>query len=230
MPQINLDVSDDLLERIEMTAKTAGLTVEELLQGHLGELFDSSQPDFFKFATPDNLSSEKEVDYSILRFYLKNGNWEEADYQTYLAVLKCYGLIEGQKLLDIKHEGQSHEIMLKLAESFPITDLKTINQLWLKYSQGKFGFSVHKKLLIKLNGSLSGDLKLFYTTVGWIIEKQSEGQSGHKFSEYLNYNNLNFKSDSPPGHLPSYRFFSHHCEVWMRFLPFFLQFSVKQGL
>lgn len=228
MPQVNLDLSDDLLERIQMTAKTANLSVEELLQGRLEEWFDPSQPDFFKFATPDDLSSEKEVDYSILQFYLKNGNWEEADYQTYLAVLKCYGLIEGQRLLDIQMEGKYHEIIIKLAESFPITDLKTINQLWLKYSQGKFGFSVHKKLLIKCNGILAGNLELFYRTVGWTREKQSTSGTSHW--EYLGYNNLDFSLGAPTGHLPSYRFLSHDMSTWSNFMPYLLKLVVKHGL
>jgi hypothetical protein len=223
MAQVNLDLSDDLLDRMEMTAKTAGLSVEQLIAGRLEEFFDPSQPDFFKFAAPDNLSSEKEVDYSILRFYLKQGNWEEADYQTYLAVLKCYDLIEGQVLQEIINAKNSRSSSFwydSLLELFPVTDMKVINQLWSKYSQGKFGFSAQKKVYIK---SINCQ-KNFALSIGWSIMLEN------KTYKTVDYNNLNFSLDAPVGHLPSYRFLDADGLNRYNFINCFIPVLIKRGL
>ena len=41
-------------------------------------------------------------------------------------------------------------------ENFPCEDLRTINQLWLDYSDGKFGFSVMKEIYESRVGTLAG--------------------------------------------------------------------------
>jgi len=38
--------------------------------------------------------------------------------------------------------------------NFPCQDIRTIDQLWVKYSQGKFGFSVQKEIYLSVGGKL----------------------------------------------------------------------------
>ena len=82
----------------------------------------------------DQLSSEKGVDYTRLRDLLKTGKWKEADKETMTVMLKAAGREE---------EGWLNRDSI---EKFPCTDLRTIDQLWVKYSNGRFGFSVQKRI------------------------------------------------------------------------------------
>ncbi len=82
--------------------------------------------------------------------------------------------------------------------NFPCTDLRTIDRLWVKYSRGKFGFSVQKKIYVecgaKLDGEYPGD-RIWYKfcdRVGW-----------RKGGKYLNYYDLQANPPlSPNGEFP----------------------------
>ena len=55
-------------------------------------------------------------------------------------------------------------------DNFPCEDLRTIDQLWVKYSDGKFGFSVQKRIYQGLGGTTEYDDKIwqaFQDKVGW---------------------------------------------------------------
>jgi hypothetical protein len=75
----------------------------------------------------DDLSSEKGVDYTRLRDLLKAGKWKQADQETLAVMLKAAGR-EQEGWLDYES-----------IENFPCTDLRTIDQLWVKYSNGALG-------------------------------------------------------------------------------------------
>ncbi|MEI2580272.1 GUN4 domain-containing protein [Scytonema sp. PRP1] len=83
---------------------------------------------------PSDLPSEKGVDYTRLRDLLAAGKWKEADEETFAVMLKASGR-ENDGWLDIES-----------IKNFPCTDLRTIDQLWVKYSNGGFGFSVQKRI------------------------------------------------------------------------------------
>jgi hypothetical protein len=52
-------------------------------------------------------------------------------------------------------------------EKFPCTDLGTIDQLWVKYSYGRFGFSVQKRIWESVGGKPGKeDYEIFKTWVG----------------------------------------------------------------
>jgi hypothetical protein len=76
----------------------------------------------------DNLSSELGKDYRKLRELLAENNWQAADKETMLLMREVFGQ-------DVKN--------------FSLLDLQTIDHLWLKYSKGKFGFSVQRRVLDK---------------------------------------------------------------------------------
>ncbi|WP_225896452.1 caspase, EACC1-associated type [Amazonocrinis nigriterrae] len=94
----------------------------------------------------DDLSSEKGINYTKLRDLLKAGQWKEADYETYLVMVQAVGGDKGDYL--------NNEQLL----DFPCTDLRTIDYLWVKYSNGHFGFSVQKKIYLSLDVKPYGDL------------------------------------------------------------------------
>jgi predicted NACHT family NTPase len=73
--------------------------------------------------------------YQQLEEYLKNGQWHDADKETYRLMITTVGQEEGQWF----EEG---------ILNFPCEELKAIDELWLKYSQGHFGFSVQKNIYL----------------------------------------------------------------------------------
>lgn len=109
----------------------------------------------------DDLSSEKGIDYTRLRDLLKAQQWREADQETADRMLEAIGK---EKWIDVKTD----DLL-----SFPCADLRTIDSLWVKYSGGRFGFSVQKQIYVecgaKLDGKYPGDeiWKRFGDRVGW---------------------------------------------------------------
>lgn len=131
----------------------------------------------------DDLSSEKGVDYTRLQDLLKAGQWKEANQETLDAMLKAAGCVWARWL-------DSESI-----KSFPCTDLRTIDQLWVKYSKGHFGFSVQKRIF----DSVNQDLRAFGSRVGW---RGKAGVFGGVFALWKTKDELTFSLVAPEGHLP----------------------------
>ncbi|WP_341737390.1 serine/threonine-protein kinase [Microcoleus sp. CAWBG640] len=74
------------------------------------------------------------MDYINLRNLLAAKKWREADEETTRVILKVAGK-EEEGWLDTES-----------IDNFPCEDLRTIDQLWVKYSNGRFGFSVQKRI------------------------------------------------------------------------------------
>ncbi|MBD2057331.1 GUN4 domain-containing protein [Oculatella sp. FACHB-28] len=113
----------------------------------------------------DDLSSERGIDYTLLRDLLKAQRWQEADQETYKVMIRAVGKNEGDWF-------DPDELL-----NFPCTDLKTIDSLWVKYSNGKFGFSVQKEIYLECGGLPDGQyhreaFKKFGDRVGWRKNKQ----------------------------------------------------------
>jgi hypothetical protein len=134
------------------------------------------------------LSREKGINYTRLRDLLKDGKWREADKETYRLMITnpAVGKKEGQWF-------EREELL-----NFPCEDLRTIDELWVSYSQGKFGFSVQKQIYMDGGAKLDGknpDDKIwhdFCIRVGW-----------RKDGSYLSYSDLKANpSFSPAGEFP----------------------------
>lgn len=129
------------------------------------------------------LKSARGLDYTNLRDLLAARRWKEADEETLRLILKVAGREE---------EGSLDRESIK---KFPCEELRTIDQLWVKYSNGHFGFSVHKRIYQSLGGTSQHDeaiWKRFGDTVGW-----------RKNGKWLYYNDLTFsEKNTVPGHLP----------------------------
>ena len=126
------------------------------------------------------LKSARGVDYTRLRDLLAAGKWKEADGETVKVMLKA-ARREKEGYLDRES-----------IENFPCEDLRTIDQLWVKYSQGRFGFSVQKKIWLEVGGKVDYDTECkLGDRCGW-----------RKGGEWLNYSNLTFNKQAPVGHLP----------------------------
>ncbi|MBO9998236.1 MAG: GUN4 domain-containing protein [Cyanobacteria bacterium SID2] len=129
------------------------------------------------------LQSERGVDYIRLRNLLAAGRWKEADEETFRVMLQAANRKE-EEGLDVED-----------IDRFPCTDLLTIDRLWVEYSQGKFGFSVQKKIYQSLGGTREYDSqiwKAFGDRVGWRVGME----------EWLYYEGITFDLKAKVGHLP----------------------------
>ena len=124
----------------------------------------------------DELISSVETDYAVLRDLLAAGKWKEADLETSAVMLKA----AGREL-----EGWCNSECLK---NLPCEDLNTVDELWVKYSNGHFGFSVQTRIYFEVGEDFGklGDL------VGWRV-----------FDCWLDYSERRFDLAAPAGHLPS---------------------------
>jgi serine/threonine-protein kinase len=115
--------------------------------------------------TNDDLSTGK-IDYTRLRNLLAAKKWKEADKETLAVMLKATGTANKNRLK-------------KSIKDLPQTDLHTIDTLWVRYSNGRFGFSVQKRIW----KSVDCDYKKFRAQVGWktfvISKTQEKDADGH---------------------------------------------------
>ncbi|MEL6381639.1 MAG: GUN4 domain-containing protein [Cyanobacteria bacterium J06626_18] len=108
------------------------------------------------------IAQQKQPTYFRLAYLLSVGQWRDADLETYVLMLQV-----GDR--DRKGYFASQDLL-----AFPCDDLHIIDQLWVKYSEEKFGFSVQKRIYeeecgAELDGEYPGD-KIwndFCQRVGW---------------------------------------------------------------
>jgi len=133
------------------------------------------------------LKSERGVDYTKLRDLLATGKWQEADGET------------ANKMLEVAGRTKDGWLRVEDIDRFPCEDLRTIDKLWVKYSNGRFGFSVQVRIYQSLGGTREYNEKIweyFGDRVGWRVEKE--------WIYY--YNDLKFHTKAPEGHLPGVGF------------------------
>ncbi|MEA5462981.1 caspase, EACC1-associated type [Leptothoe sp. PORK10 BA2] len=146
----------------------------------------------------DDLRSENFGDgyYFKLRGLLAIKDWKAADQETANRMNELIDLRQGGFM------GRAIPTREKI-EEFPCLDLRNINNLWLKYSEGRFGFSVQQKIWEKCGSptKYNTDWEKFGEAVGW---KDTRGLVG--LNAWYIYDNLNF-DEKPyaalPGHFPA---------------------------
>ncbi|MFM6221204.1 MAG: serine/threonine-protein kinase [Dolichospermum sp.] len=120
--------------------------------------------------------------YTQLETLLKAQDFKEADKET------------DKVMLAVANRQSEGWLRIEDAENFPCKELRTIDNLWLKYSQGKFGISVQQEIYKNLGGTKQYNEKVwesFGDRIGW--------RSG---GSWLSYNDLNFSLSAPTGQLP----------------------------
>ncbi len=134
--------------------------------------------------------SECDVDYSDLQSFLENKEWKRANEETVRLLLQA----SGRALFGSLDGGR--ESMGTLGDrdvlDLPCKDLCTVDDLWLKYSGGRFGFSVQLKVFQE-----EGDWERFTERVGWYSRDE-----------------IIFSLSSPRGHLPLPPLHYAGCPFW----------------
>lgn len=126
------------------------------------------------------LNSELGLDYSLLRDLLAAGEWEKADDETRLKLIEMAGeeaVIRGW-------------VYFTEVKDIPIADLRTVDDLWLSYSKGRYGYSVQKKAWVKSRKVWTK----FFQEIDWV---QGENNAYRKWPLEFNW-----VADAKKGHLP----------------------------
>jgi hypothetical protein len=145
------------------------------------------------------------MDYTQLRNLLIARKWQEANQETKTVMLEVARREKGE---DWWHEpdGSVHirdtEGWLngEQLQRFPCKDLLTINQLWVKCSSGRFGFTVQNHIWQSAGGTNIYDYETecrFYEQVGWSRVSSLQRREGDIFTVI----------DTPLGNLPCCLYF-----------------------
>lgn len=124
--------------------------------------------------------------YGSLRDYLAAEQFKQADQETTRVMLEVAG-----------HRSQD-TVTPEDAMQFPCSVLQLIDHLWLKYSNGRFGFSVQTRIYTELGGTddISRiDMDILHAT-GDRLGVRANG-------EWLEYDQLNFSLEAPEGCFPA---------------------------
>ncbi|ERT06506.1 phosphotransferase enzyme family protein [Lyngbya aestuarii BL J] len=139
------------------------------------------------YVTIENLRSPEALlnaDYTELQNLLEQRNWKEADIETEKVMLK---------MANREAEGW---IDANTIESLSCSDLRELDQVWIKYSEGKFGLSIQKEIYLETGNPLGkfqeSSYHKFGDRIGW-----------RKNGNWLEYSDLTFDENAPRGQFPS---------------------------
>ena len=135
--------------------------------------------------------------YKALLNYLANGRWKEADGETDRVMLKVAGRTDRGYL--------NEEDIAK----FPCEDLRILDQLWVQFSGGRFGFSVQKEIYVSVGGKLEGQ---YYEEVWYAFCDEVKWREGGKDV----FEKLTYDLTSVRGHLPCHLHGVRWCDLFSR--------------
>ncbi|NCQ94187.1 MAG: GUN4 domain-containing protein [Microcystis aeruginosa W11-06] len=122
-----------------------------------------------------SLISEVGIDYNPLKELLEKQNWASADEWTRTKILwmACCNNIGFLRDIDV--------------DNIPCKDLKTIDLLWSKYSNHRFGFTAQNQIWKEVNK----DVEIFVERIGWRVN-----------GKYRTHKEMIFELRAPKGHFP----------------------------
>ncbi|MGK7872562.1 MAG: GUN4 domain-containing protein [Xenococcaceae cyanobacterium] len=159
----------EVLKAIDTASKLAATKVRQTFQLAATKAMEPQES--------NQLVSLVKIDYTRLRNLLSRKQWQQADEETWAILCQLAGKPIGDYLFnsDIK--------------KLPCEALKKLDLLWVKYSKGRFGFSVQKQIYEEMGG----EYHLFCDRIGWPAHRSSHSPAS----------DFNFSWRSPRGHLPS---------------------------
>jgi serine/threonine protein kinase len=160
--------------------------IDKLIYNALAQRYKSAQEVLAAIETttqpgekqqPITLHSDIGLDYKWLRNFLAVRQWQKADEETWALMCQALSKRKGSYLSNSD------------VENLPCQDFQIIDQLWTKYSQGHFGFSIQAQIY----NTCEADYAKFCATVGWYLPYSTSARQ-----------QLTFKLSAPTGHLPSH--------------------------
>ncbi|GAB4375242.1 MAG: hypothetical protein Kow00121_20760 [Elainellaceae cyanobacterium] len=149
--------------------------------------------------------------YAQLANDLAAGLWRKADEETLRVMLQVADR-EEQRYLNLDDIRQ-----------FPCQELQKIDQLWVQFSQGRFGFSVQKQIWLEVGGWVESEERRvdtgksrFFQKIYRYFRRTLRGNEYDKWrqfgervgwrkqNQWLEYSELSFSESAPPAHLPGW--------------------------
>ncbi len=124
------------------------------------------------------LKSECGIDYTPLQKLLVSQDFQAADRLTLEKMCEMAGPTTVQRKW----------LYFTDIENLPISDLQTINNLWIVHSEGKFGFTVQREIWLALGKNWEN----LWAKIGW--------KKGNTWTRYPN--EFTWDLSAPKGHLP----------------------------
>lgn len=149
----------------------------------------------------DDLSSALGIDYRKLRNLLAVGNFNSANKETKSIMLEFFF---GDTSINSSQNYGSR------INNIACTDIRTLDELWLKYSSGRFGFSVQHEIYLETWRKCRSDTIEFAKCEKIEMnEEKADAEASIKastpFYEKVGWrtnDSLNYSSSAPRGHLP----------------------------
>ena len=176
--ETGLDVLSDWM--ISLKGELDNLALGKAYQA----LYQDSNPvvqDFLASNFPQGvvpLLSEQNIDYQPLQQLLAQQDFQGADVVTLQKLCELAGAAAVERKW----------VYFTEIENISTTDFHTLDQLWLMHSQGKFGFSVQRRIWLSVGKNFS---KL-WTKIGW--------KSENTWTRYPK--EFTWNLTAPDGHLP----------------------------
>ena len=142
-----------------------------------------SATSFSRIPTVGSQASEVGANYSKLARELAAGNFQAADRETLRAIGWVWARLEG-------------------TEPFPCKDLSTLDDLWQKYSNRRFGFSVQNSLWKNAGENSAGEDSAQGQWVGDLVSRFCD-RLGWSSTCEVGYKDLTLSRSAPVGHLPT---------------------------
>jgi hypothetical protein len=166
--------------RSEATASPPSVIAGRSLQ-LLYTLDDANAQEFIESQFPTGivtLPDTCQVDYSDIQTALMRQEFELADRLTLRKMCELAG----------PNAVQRKWLYFTEVNGFPSSDLQLLNQLWLIYSEGKFGFSKQREIWL----GVGRNWEQFWPKIAW--------KEGNVWTRYPG--EFMWSLDAPPGHLP----------------------------
>ena len=192
-----VDIGNLIIERLYSNRRTTSLPSPVLLDDAEIQALSTAQKEAeqrdqtAQTVSVDELASKNGVDYTQLRDLLKAGKWKEADQEM------------ADRMCEVMRRKLDPWLRIEDIQNFPCTDLRTIDHLWVRHSNGKFGFSVQKEIWQECGSPIADNAgwEEFGEVVGW----KKKGILGAS-KDWKPYKELTFDICAPRGHLPVCRY------------------------
>lgn len=187
----NFDINTDFVGDRRSGERKLPLLIN-LFAKHMPELIGQNQT---SSDSQNNTDSELEKYYKLLENELVSQKWQQADQLTAAIMMEVANRYEKGWL-------ETDDFL-----NFPCSVLVAIDNLWVKYSHGQFGFSVQQKIWSDIGGKPNADPQVFEEfsrLLGWVEVYQENSDNSIKTKERcLKWGELNFTLTAPEGHLPT---------------------------
>lgn len=176
---------------INFVSYELGQFLDKLIQQTPNDRYPSAQA-----ALQDLKQSFK---YQRLEQHLQAKDWHGANKETL------------KQMLEVANRTNEGFLKVQDINNFPCEELRSIDRLWVHYSQGNFGFSIQKKIYSSLEKPQKWDSDIretFAYAVGWRVDERGwfgmkkKGLFGKPKRTWLDDSKLSFDLSAPEGHHP----------------------------